>query len=117
MQILLNGYPYVDFTTGLETVADTNEKKFQAMKFLRDILLKECDWTMMPDCPLDDSIKEDWKAWRQWMRDITKHCPKVSGDFVEVPDPPVIGRPASWVNVDPRFVAELVSKLAVDGTI
>lgn len=112
MQILLNGYPYVDFTTGVETIADTSEKKFQAMRFLRDILLKECDWTIMPDCPLPNDVKSDWIEWRQWMRDITKHHTEVTGDFVEVPDPPVAGRPASWVNVDPRFVQEMLSRLS-----
>ena len=112
MQILLNGYPYVDFTTGIETIADTSEKKFQAMKFLRDILLKECDWIMVSDSPFSDDVKSEWAVWRQWMRDITIHCPVVTGDFVEVPDPPIVGRPASWVNVDPKFVAELLAKMA-----
>jgi hypothetical protein len=112
MQILLNGYPYVDFTLGREVIADTSEKKFEAMRFLRDILLKECDWVVMPDSPLPDDVRESWVVWRQWMRDITSHRPEVTGDFVEVPDPPVVGRPKSWVNVDPKFVAEVMSRMA-----
>lgn len=111
MQILLSGYPYIDYTTGLEVVADTPEKKFEAMRFLRDILLKECDWVVMPDSVLPDEVKAEWISWRQWMRDITTHRPTVDGDFVEVPDPPVVGRPKSWVNVDPKFVASLIERM------
>lgn len=115
MQVLLNGYPYVDFTTGLETIADTSEKKFEAMRFLRDILLKECDWTIMPDSALSAEVQAEWRVWRQWMRDITTHRPEVTGDYVEVPDPPVVGRPRSWVNVDPAFVSALLEKMASVG--
>ena len=115
MQVLLNGYPYVDFSTGRETIADTSEKKFQAMRFLRDILLKECDWVVMPDSPLTDEVRAEWIAWRQWMRDITTHRPEVTGDFVEVPDPPVAGRPKSWVNVDPAFVSALLESMTPPG--
>jgi hypothetical protein len=115
MQILLSGYPYMDYNTGLEVAADTTEKKFQAMRFLRDILLKECDWVVMPDSVLPDDVKAEWIAWRQWMRDITTHRPEVTGDFVEVPDPPIIGRPKSWVNVDPAFVSAMIERMSHAG--
>ena len=37
----------------------------------RNIELKECDWTQIPDSPLSDEVKEQWKIYRQQLRDIT----------------------------------------------
>ena len=35
-------------------------------------LLFQSDWTVMPDSPLSDSKKAEWKTYRQALRDITK---------------------------------------------
>lgn len=37
----------------------------------RNIELKECDWTQISDSPLSDEVKEQWKIYRQELRDIT----------------------------------------------
>ena len=37
----------------------------------RNIELTECDWTQIPDSPLSDEVKEQWKIYRQQLRDIT----------------------------------------------
>ncbi|MCW2242275.1 tail fiber assembly protein [Azospirillum canadense] len=37
----------------------------------RDQLLVACDWTQMPDAPLDAALKEAWRAYRQQLRDLT----------------------------------------------
>jgi hypothetical protein len=37
----------------------------------RDTLLKESDWTQMPDSPLTDEQKALWAAYRQELRDVT----------------------------------------------
>jgi len=37
----------------------------------RKNLLKDSDWTVMPDSPLSDSKKDEWKIYRQQLRDIT----------------------------------------------
>ena len=42
------------------------------VRLKRDRLLKESDWTMLPDSPLNESQKEMWKTYRQELRDITK---------------------------------------------
>ena len=36
----------------------------------RDKLLAESDWTVMPDSPLSTSKQNEWKTYRQELRDI-----------------------------------------------
>jgi hypothetical protein len=35
------------------------------------MLLNECDWTQLPDSPLTEEKKLEWKVYRQDLRDIT----------------------------------------------
>ena len=45
----------------------------------RNKLLNFSDWTQMPDSPLSESKKTEWKTYRQTLRDITKTAkPKIS---------------------------------------
>ena len=37
----------------------------------RNNLLKDSDWTVLPDSPLSDIKKDEWKIYRQALRDIT----------------------------------------------
>ena len=41
-----------------------------ALRHMRDILLKESDWTQFTDSPLTDSKKTEWKTYRQALRDL-----------------------------------------------
>ena len=54
------------------------------LDYLRDYrnnLLRESDWTQAVDSPLSDSKKDEWKTYRQSLRDITKTAsPKVIVD-------------------------------------
>jgi hypothetical protein len=43
-----------------------------SVRYERDELLAECDWTQMPDSPLDDSTKDSWATYRTELRDITE---------------------------------------------
>ena len=44
----------------------------------RNGLLRQSDWTVMPDSPFSDSKQADWKSYRQSFRDLTKTAkPKV----------------------------------------
>jgi hypothetical protein len=38
----------------------------------RNLLLSECDWTVLPDSPLTESKKQEWIVYRQTLRDITE---------------------------------------------
>lgn len=40
-----------------------------AVRTKRDKLLAECDWTQLPDVPLE--TKDAWAAYRQALRDLT----------------------------------------------
>ena len=60
--------PTIDYGT----VHGTNEHGLFELRMWRDRLLKESDWTQMPDSPLTDSKKTEWSTYRQSLRDITK---------------------------------------------
>jgi hypothetical protein len=96
MLIQIYGWPIS--TTGAS--AQTQEELAQALREMRDVLLKESDWTQMPDCPLSEEIKNDWRIWRQGMRDITSTVSYPLEYTVQLQSPPATGRPASWDNWD-----------------
>ena len=96
MLIQLYGYPLC--STGEPAI--TQEELLQGLREMRDVLLKESDWTQMPDCPLSEEIKNDWRIWRQDMRDITSFIPAILENTIELPIPPETGRPQSWDNWD-----------------
>lgn len=41
-----------------------------ALRNMRDILLRESDWTQFTDSPLSESKKNEWKTYRQSLRDL-----------------------------------------------
>ena len=54
--------------------------EFRKLREKRNQLLTDSDWTVMPDSPLSDSKKDEWKTYRQALRDLTKTTkPKVIG--------------------------------------
>ncbi len=55
-------------------------KELEIFRDYRNMLLLQSDWTVMPDSPLSDSKKTEWKTYRQTLRDMTKTAsPKLSG--------------------------------------
>jgi hypothetical protein len=46
----------------------------QDVRFKRDELLAECDWTQMPDSPLGSTTKSSWATYRTGLRDITEQA-------------------------------------------
>ena len=47
-------------------------KNLGELKSRRNYLLSNCDWTVGQDSPLSDAKKEEWKVYRQSLRDITE---------------------------------------------
>jgi hypothetical protein len=43
-----------------------------SVRYERDELLAQSDWTQMPDSPLSSTIKQSWFDYRIGLRDITK---------------------------------------------
>ena len=55
-------------------------KELEIFRDYRNMLLRQSDWTVMPDSPLSDSKKAEWKTYRQTLRDMPKTAsPKLSG--------------------------------------
>lgn len=36
----------------------------------RDALLSACDWTMLTDAPVSESVRNDWGVYRQMLREL-----------------------------------------------
>ena len=79
-----------------------------ALKLIRNSLLLDSDWTQVSDCKLDENIKQEWREWRQYLRDITAVSPEeLSKGNYEIQDSPTIGRPLWWANYSAEiFVQE-----------
>lgn len=48
--------------------------KADKVRFERNKLLFECDWTQLLDCVLDDEMKTKWILYRQQLRDISNQA-------------------------------------------
>ena len=51
-------------------------------------LLRRTDWTQLPDSPLTDSKKTEWRTYRQALRDLPTHSNWPELDGTEWPTPP-----------------------------
>ena len=58
-------------------MADTHS--WEVFRDYRNNLLAQCDWTQSADSPLSDSKKDEWKTYRQKLRDLTKTADPKSG--------------------------------------
>lgn len=69
---------YPEFATAYDFdnnswVIDTDtetQSKWNAMRSNRATLLKDSDWTQVPDSPLSDEKKAEWATYRQELRDL-----------------------------------------------
>ena len=59
---------------------------WDAVRTDRDARLTACDWTQMPDSPLDADSKQAWADYRQTLRDIPQDF--ASPDDVVWPEQP-----------------------------
>jgi len=51
----------------------TDDEKWLQIKASRDSLLAQSDWTQLGDSPLTTAKKNEWKAYRQALRDMTEN--------------------------------------------
>lgn len=52
--------------------ADVLASQAAEARVMRDSLLRDCDWTQLPDSPLSAEARAAWAAHRQALRDITE---------------------------------------------
>lgn len=80
---IFNGYPNYANTQNtrksggvwvfdLNVEAQVTEQLAANVRLERDLLLTSCDWTQNADAPLTDSQMEEWRVYRQALRDITR---------------------------------------------
>ena len=63
----------VELLTPEEIEANT-ESQWAKIRSQRDTLLAACDWTQLPDVPLDTEQKQAWVVYRQALRDVTSQA-------------------------------------------
>lgn len=71
---------------GDQIMVRINEREYLPIRQMRDKLLSECDWTLGPDSPLSDEKKEEWRIYRQALRDLPSNVTNI--DKVFWPDKP-----------------------------
>jgi hypothetical protein len=69
-----------------EEIQQENEYKWIEIRERRNRLLFECDWTQLPDSPLSEDKRLEWKTYRQELRDVTNYD---SPDHVIWPSEPM----------------------------
>lgn len=73
-----------------KTDAEKNEIALTKLRIQRNHLLKQCDWTQMPDSPLSTVDKEAWATYRQSLRDLPSTVDNTVTNISDVtfPNPP-----------------------------
>ena len=60
-----------------------------ALRAERDRLLRESDWTQLPDAPLTAAERAEWAAYRQALRDLPQEVERLGGPArAAMPTPP-----------------------------
>ena len=53
-----------------EMSTDFNMSHEDIIRIIRNGLLTDTDWTQISDAPLTAEKREEWKLWRQYLRDL-----------------------------------------------
>ena len=95
---------------GQEIPASTPAQYLTALRDIRDILLKESDWTQAPDVPLSADDQQDWRKFRQYLRDLpSQYTEETITEVVELPTAPA-SAPRTWIILDPDHIAKRVAE-------
>lgn len=55
----------------LQEIENEINGQWTFIRYQRNELLTECDWTQLQDSPLSEQKREEWQTYRQTLRDIT----------------------------------------------
>lgn len=69
-QVGLTEAGYVEYHEPQVEPAHTAEEVAMGIRNLRNLLLSQSDWRVMPDSPLTTAKKTQWKTYRQALRDL-----------------------------------------------
>lgn len=62
----------------------------ETLRIERNYMLTQCDWTQLPDSPLSEEKKEEYKQYRQRLRDLPTLCDRLDiTEFQNIPWPGV----------------------------
>jgi hypothetical protein len=67
---LVDGSWTLDWSVVSKTEDDIASEA-SGVRYERDELLTQCDWTQLPDSPLDSTTKASWATYRTALRDVT----------------------------------------------
>lgn len=70
--------PLALWDTGLDEWTWNHDNLLNCVRAGRDQKLNVCDWTQVPDAQLSEVERNDWRAYRQALRDITQHCDDIT---------------------------------------
>jgi len=78
---------WTEVDASAEEIAARTESEAKSVRLDRDSRLAECDWTQLPDSPLDADAKVAWALYRETLRMV----PEQAGFPWDVTWPPVPG--------------------------
>jgi hypothetical protein len=58
------------FDAAIQTAKQDADNRWAAVRSYRNSLLAACDWTQIPDVPMDEKQRAAWQEYRQALRDI-----------------------------------------------
>jgi hypothetical protein len=72
---LASGLMYADVEcdgdeANISEISGWDDARAAVVRAERDALLLACDWTQLPDSPLDTTPKANWATYRQDLRDV-----------------------------------------------
>ena len=62
--------------------------ELRIFRAIRNRKLAECDWTILPSSPLSAEKQDEWKVYRQALRDITNTYQSMDDDGFAWPTKP-----------------------------
>lgn len=75
----------IQWKTKQELDANNLEQQWQSIRIKRDMLLKESDFTQLPDAPLTEEEKQEIAIYRQTLRDLPENVDIDNPIFPEKP--------------------------------
>jgi len=68
----------------------------EQLRNTRNELLAECDWTLLPSSPLSAEKQDEWKVYRQALRDMPATSASTVADITFTPGDPLDLSSVTW---------------------